>query len=75
MIFLPALVSYAIVNRPPTQYAFIEEIRKYAAIKELDEVVLNRLIKKIMIGEVQKVDGQKIQEVKIIYNFVGEISA
>jgi len=28
-----------------------------------------------MIGEVQKVDGQKIQEVKIIYNFVGEISA
>lgn len=56
-------------------YAFIEEIRKYAAIKELDEVVLNRLIKKIMIGEVQKVDGQKIQEVKIIYNFVGEISA
>ena len=56
-------------------HAFIEEIRKYAAIKELDEVVLNRLIKKIMIGEVQKVDGQKIQEVKIIYNFVGEISA
>ena len=36
---------------------------------------LNRLIKKIMIGEVQKVDGQKVQEVKIIYNFVGEISA
>ena len=56
-------------------HAFIEEIRKYAAIKELDEVVLNRLIKKIMIGEVQKVDGQKIQKVKIIYNFVGEISA
>ena len=56
-------------------HAFIEEIRKYAAIKELDEVVLNRLIKKIMIGEVQKVDGQKIQEAKIIYNFVGEISA
>ena len=55
-------------------HAFIEEIRKYAAIKELDEVVLNRLIKKIMIGEVQKVDGQKVQEVKIIYNFVGEIS-
>ena len=54
---------------------FIKEIRRYAAIKELDEVVLNRLIKKIMIGEVQKVDGQKVQEVKIIYNFVGEISA
>ena len=67
---------YTIPNqRPKDKHAFIEEIRKYAAIKELDEVVLNRLIKKIMIGEVQKVDGQKIQEVKIIYNFVGEISA
>ncbi|MFQ7747741.1 MAG: DUF4368 domain-containing protein, partial [Eubacteriales bacterium] len=28
---------------------------------------------KILIGEVKKVDGQKVQEVKIIYNFVGEI--
>ncbi len=52
---------------------FIREIRQYATIRELDEVVLNRLISKILIGEVKKVDGQKTQEVRIIYNFVGEI--
>ena len=52
---------------------FIKEIRRYAAIEELDESVLNRLISKILIGEVKKVDGQKVQEVKIVYNFVGEI--
>ena len=52
---------------------FMQEIRKYAAIQELDEAVLNRLISKILVGEVRKVDGQKLQEVKIIYNFVGEI--
>ena len=52
---------------------FIREIRKYAAIQELDEAVLNRLISKILVGEVQKIDGQKFQQVKIIYNFVGEI--
>ena len=52
---------------------FIREIRKYAAIQELDEAVLNRLISKILVGEVQKVDDQKFQQVKIIYNFVGEI--
>ena len=52
---------------------FIKEIRRYAAIEELDEAVLNRLISKILIGEVKKVDGQKVQEVKIVYNFVGEI--
>jgi len=52
---------------------FIREIRQYVTIRELDEVVLNRLISKILIGEVKKVDGQKTQEVRIIYNFVGEI--
>ena len=52
---------------------FIREIRRYAAIEELDEAVLNRLISRILIGEVKKVDGQKVQEVRIVYNFVGEI--
>ena len=52
---------------------FMQEIRKYATIQVLDEAVLNRLISKIWVGEVRKVDGQKCQEVKIIYNFVGEI--
>ena len=53
---------------------FMQEIRKYAAVQELDEAVLNRLISKILVGEVRKVDGQRFQEVKIVYNFVGEIS-
>ena len=52
---------------------FIKEIRRYAAIEELDESVLNRFISKILIGEVKKVDGQKVQKVRIMYNFVGEI--
>ena len=52
---------------------FIHEIRQYAAIQELDEAMLHRLISRIVVGEMKKVDGQKQQEVKIIYNFVGEI--
>ena len=52
---------------------FIREIRRYATIEELDEAVLNRLISRILIGEVKKMDGQKVQEVRIVYNFVGEI--
>ena len=44
-----------------------------AAIEELDEAVLNRLISRILIGEVKKEDGQKVQEVRIVYNFVEEI--
>ena len=52
---------------------FIGEIRRYAAITELDETVLNRLINRILIGEPKKVDGIKTQEVRIVYNFVGEL--
>ena len=52
---------------------FIREIRQYATIQELDEAVLNRLISRILVAEVRKVDGQKVQEVRIVYNFVGEI--
>ena len=52
---------------------FIKEIRHYAAIEELDESVLNRLFSKILIDEVKKANDQKVQEVRIVYNFVGEI--
>ena len=34
--------------------SFIKEIRQYATIKELDEAVLNRLVDRILIGEVRK---------------------
>ena len=52
---------------------FVQEMRQHATIQELDETVLNRLISRILVGEVKKVDGQKVQEVRIVYNFVGEI--
>ena len=37
--------------------------------------ILNCLISRILVGEVKKIDGEKFQEIKIIYNFVGEILA
>lgn len=54
---------------------FIGEIREYVSITELDEVILNRLIDKIIISAVEVIDGEKVQKVRIIYNFVGEITA
>lgn len=52
---------------------FIWEIWQYVTIQELDETVLNRLIRRILVSEVKKVDGQKVQEVRIVYNFIGEL--
>ena len=54
---------------------FIGEIREYASITELDEAILNRLIDKIIISAVEVIDGEKVQKVRIIYNFVGEIAS
>ena len=53
---------------------FIGEIREYASITELDEAILNRLIDKIFISAVEVIDGEKVQKVRIVYNFVGEIT-
>jgi len=53
---------------------FIGEIREYASITELDETILNRLIDKIIISAVEVIDGERVQKVRIVYNFVGEIS-
>ena len=52
---------------------FIKEIQEYASITELDEVILNRLIDKIIVSVVEVIDGEKVQKVRIVYNFVGEI--
>ena len=52
---------------------FMGEIRRYAAITELDETVLNRLINRILIGKPEKIDGVRTQEVRIAYNFIGEL--
>ena len=38
---------------------FMGEIKRYAAIMELDETVLNRLLNRILIGGPKKVDGVK----------------
>ncbi len=36
-------------------------------------MILNRLMDKIYISAVEATDGEKVQEVRIVYNFVGEI--
>ena len=55
------------------QEADNDNIDARAFIEELNEVLLHRLIDKVIVGERRIVDGEKIQEVTIRYNFVGEI--
>ncbi len=53
---------------------FLKVVKTYTEIEELTPEILNSFIEKIYIGEPEKYDGRKMQEVKIIYKFVGAIN-
>lgn len=70
---LDALVSE--VNRVEKETTAIHDwvaaIRKYLNLKELDRTVIDELIDHIEIGERTIVDGQRRQDIKVFYRFVG----
>ena len=53
---------------------FLKIVKSYTEIEELTPEILNSFIEKIYIGETEKYDGRKMQEVKIIYKFIGAIN-
>ena len=53
---------------------FLKVVKSYTGIEELTPEILNSFIEKIYIGETEKYDGRKMQEVEIIYKFIGAIN-
>ena len=53
---------------------FLKVVKSYTKIEELTTEILNSFIEKIYIGETEKYDGRKMQEVEIIYKFIGAIN-
>ena len=53
---------------------FLKVVKSYTEIEELTPEILNSFIEKIYIGETEKYGGRKMQEVEIIYKFVGAIN-
>lgn len=53
---------------------FLKVVKSYTKIEELTPEILNSFIEKIYIGETEKYDSRKMQEVEIIYKFVGAIN-
>ena len=52
---------------------WIDLIKKYAAFEELDRPLLMALIDKIVVGDTHIEDGEKIRDIRIVYNFIGEV--
>lgn len=53
---------------------FIRLVRQFTDITELTAEIAATLIEKVVVGQAEKVDGRKTQRVRIIYNFIGDVS-
>ncbi|MBR1676876.1 MAG: recombinase family protein [Clostridia bacterium] len=52
---------------------FISAVRQYTELTELTPELLHSLVDRIYIGEKYQENSQTVQEVKIVYNFIGTI--
>ena len=52
---------------------FLSMVRRYTDIKELDAELIRVFVEKILVYKAEKVDGYRVQRIKIIYNGIGEI--
>ncbi len=48
-------------------------IRQYSDLQELTAGIIRELITKIYVGDVRKVDGEKVQSIEIHYRFIGTL--
>ncbi len=50
-------------------------IRRYTEITELDETILFELVDRIEVGDTQKIDGQRVCDIKVYYRYVGNVDS
>lgn len=65
------LSHYTQQNRSAQDFAGL--IEQYSPITELDAVLLNTLIEKIIIHEHMDEDGNKVMPIEIYYRFIGNV--
>ena len=52
---------------------FLSLVRKYTDIQELDAQIIREFVEKILVFKTEKVDGRRVQRIRIIYNCIGAI--
>jgi site-specific DNA recombinase len=51
---------------------FLALVRKYTDIKELTAEIIREFVEKIHVYKAERIDGRRVQRIKIIYNCIGE---
>ena len=52
---------------------WLDLIRRYTELSELDETILFELVDRIEVGEAQKINGQRVCDIKVHYRYVGYV--
>ena len=48
-------------------------VSKYLNLQDIDRAIIDELVEHIEIGERTKIDGQLVQNIKVVYRFVGSV--
>lgn len=54
--------------------SFIKLVKKYTNIEKLDCEILRTFVDKVLVYQAERIDGMKVQKIKVIYNFIGDIN-
>lgn len=53
---------------------FLTLVRKYTEIPELTAEIIREFVERVYVYKAEKVDGKRVQRIKIIYNCIGEFA-
>lgn len=53
---------------------FVAIVKSYTEVTELTPKILNSFIDKIYIGKPERIDGQRVQDVRIVYKLIGAVN-
>ena len=54
--------------------SFLKIVRKYTEIPELTAEIIREFIEKVYVYQSERIDGNKVQRIKIVYNCIGEFA-
>lgn len=54
---------------------FLSLVRKYTDIKELTAEIIREFIEKIYVYKAERIDGRRVQRIKIVWNCIGEFES
>lgn len=53
---------------------FLMLVRRYTDIQELTAAMIREFVEKILVYKAERVDGKRVQSIKIVWNCIGEFT-